>query len=395
MTKHLKQFLMAAISLCAATSALAADFVEDGIAYNVYDDTRLLLEVARDESLYVGDVTIPARVEHEGQTYTVVALHDQAFFQCKELAAVSIPATVSDLGRYTFSQCTSLERVELPAGLATIPEGCFVYCSSLTSVELPESVTAIDNYGFGYCSSLSSLNLSDRITSLGDMALIGTALSSFVVPASITDLPKYVVALNTALTAVTLHEGVTAIGECAFQGDLSLTAIDLPAALTTIDASAFAQCTSLASITVPDGVTAIPGRCFYNDMALQTVVLGQGVAAIGTDAFARYGTDAPQLRDVYLAADQVVTGGDSFIDAACAQATLHVPAALLDSYKADNVWNRFQNIVAIADGELTAIHAATHVQDMPATPYYNMGGQQVGSHTKGLLIHNGKKTMQK
>lgn len=109
----------------------------------------------------------------------------------------------------------------------------------------------------------------------------------------------------------------------------------------------------------------------------------------------RYKTDQPQLKDVYLAAEQVVSGGDSFIDAACAQATLHVPAVLLDSYKADNAWKRFSNIVAIAGGELTGV-ASVSVQPVnDATPYYNISGQHISPNAKGIIIHNGKKTTQK
>lgn len=385
-----RNLTLSVLLLCSA-GAMAEDFTEDGIHYDISSAEEQTLTVVRGDGDYVGDVTIPARVDHDGVTYTVTALHDQAFFQCADLAAVTIPATVTDLGRYTFSSCTSLAQVSLPQNIETIPEGCFVYCSSLTSVELPESVCEIENYGFGYCSSLTQLNLSDRITYLGDMALIGTALPSFTLPASLTRVPKYIVALNNALTSVTLHDGVTAIGECAFQGDPLLTAITLPESVTEIEASAFAQCTGLKTITVPDGVTAIPNRCFYNDMALQTVVLGKGVTTIGTDAFARYKTDQPQLKDVYLAADQVVSGGDSFIDAACAQATLHVPATLLDSYKADNAWKRFSNIVAIADGELTGV-ASVNVQPVnDATPYYNISGQRISPNAKGIVIHGGKK----
>lgn len=225
------------------------------------------------------------------------------------------------------------------------------------------------------------------------MALIGTALKSFALPSDLDRVPSYLLALNTQLSSVALHDGVTEIGECAFQGDPRLTAITLPETLTTLEASAFAQCTGLKAISIPDDVTAIPQRCFYNDMALETVVLGTGVTTIGSEAFARYKTDAPQLKHVYLKADQVVSGGSSFIDEACAQATLHVPAALLDSYKADNDWRRFSAIVALDGTDPTAIQTATAAP--VDTPSYNIAGQRVAEGTRGLLINNGKKTIKK
>ncbi len=389
----MKKFLFLMLALSMSLFAVAGtDFEVDGISYGILSEDEMTAEVVYNNGAYVGDVTIPARVTNEGKTYTVTALHNQAFFQCTDLYAVSIPATVTDLGQYTFSGCSNLGSVELPDGLATIPNGAFYGCTSLSEVTLPETVETIGDYGFSNCSSLKQINMPKALTWLGKAALMGTAIEEIALPEGITQLSSYALALTTRLTKVTLPEGLTAICECALQGNTAIKTIDLPTSLEVVEASAFAQCPSLEQITIPDGVTALPDRCFYNDMNLKRIVVGSGVTSIGADCFARYKntTTAPQLKDVYLTAPSMVSGGESFLDAACAQATLHVPATLVEAYNAQDDWGRFSQIVAIGDGELTHIGDITATQATDAKVYM-LDGRLASSSYRGVVITNGKK----
>ncbi len=389
----MKKFLFLTLALMMSLFAMAAtDFEVDGICYGILSEDELTAEVVYNNGAYEGDVTIPARVTNDGKTYTVTALHNQAFFQCTNLYAVSIPATVTDLGQYTFSGCTNLASVELPEGLTTIPNGAFYGCTALSAVTLPSSVEAIGDYGFSNCSSLKQINMPSALTWLGKAALMGTALEEFDVPQGVTELSPYVLALTTNLSKVTLHDGLIAIRECALQGNTTIKTIVLPTHLEVIEASAFAQCIALEDITIPDGITALPEKCFYNDMDLKRIVVGSGVTSIGADCFARYKgtTTAPKLADVYLTAPSMVSGGESFLDAACAQATLHVPATLVESYQALTDWGRFKQIVAIGDDELTHIGG---ILTAPSADYktYTLDGRLAPQGQRGIVIVNGKK----
>lgn len=389
----MKKFLFLTMALMMSLFAVAGtDFEVDGISYGILSEDELTAEVVYNNGAYEGDVTIPARVTNDGKTYTVTALHNQAFFQCANLYAVSIPATVTDLGQYTFSGCTNLASVELPDGLTTIPNGAFYGCTALSDVTLPQSVETIGDYGFSNCSSLKQINMPSALTWLGKAALMGTALEEFELPQGVTQLSPYVLALTTKLSKVTLHDDLTAICECALQGNTAIKTIVLPANLEVIEASAFAQCVALEDITIPDGVTALPEKCFYNDMNLKRIVIGSGVTSIGADCFARYKgtTTAPQLADVYLTAPSMVSGGESFLDAACAKATLHVPATLVESYKAQTDWGRFSQIVAIADGELTHIGGIL-IAPSADNKTYTLDGRLAPQDHRGIVIVNGKK----
>jgi hypothetical protein len=54
---------------------------------------------------------------------------------------------------------TSLESVTIPESVTSIGKYAFYGCENLKEVNLPESVTSIQSYVFGKCSSLESLTL--------------------------------------------------------------------------------------------------------------------------------------------------------------------------------------------------------------------------------------------
>lgn len=400
----MKKFMSFVLVFMTSVVMMAADFEEDGVSYGILSSEDHTVEVVNNNSAYVGDLVIPARVQHDGVMYTVVALHFQAFFKCTELYSVSIPETVEDMGEYSFTQCTSLQEVLLPSNAVSIPNGMFWGCSSLKSITLPEGITQIGEYAFSNCSVLEEINMPAGIDNIGKAAFMGTALKEFTLPDKVVDLSPFVLALTTRLEKVTLHNNLETIGECAFQGNTAMRTIILPEKLKSIAASAFAQCISLSEIRIPDGITAIPEKCFYNDMALQTVVMGKSVTTIGSECFARYNstTTAPQLKNVYLCASEIVSGGDTFIDEACQKATLHVPSELVEAYKAQPGWQRFC-VVAIKDGELSSVEAVNSEGVWKADACYSIDGKLLhfggkGSMTgcdrymnNGIMISGGKK----
>jgi len=95
-------------------------------------------------------------------------------------------------------------------------------------------------------------------------------------------------------------------------------------------------------------VTGIGEHAFINYKALTSVTLPTNLTHIGDYAFA--GCD--NLTDVYCFADKVpTTGSNVFHGTPIASATLHVPAGMVDKYKATSPWSNFGNIVG--EGEVT------------------------------------------
>ena len=173
-----------------------------------------------------GDISIPATIVHNGQTYTVTSIGDYAFVSCY-ITSVNIPDSVTSIGNYAFSYCTDLTSVYIPDSVTSIGNSAFSVCSGLTSVDIPDGVTTIGEYAFESCYSLTSITIPDSVTSIGDFAF------------STCD----------GLTSVTIPDGVTSIGNYAFSDCTDLTSVDIPDSVTSIGNGAFLVCSGLTSVT--------------------------------------------------------------------------------------------------------------------------------------------------
>ena len=178
------------------------------------------------------------------------------------------------------------------------------------------------------------------------------------------------------LTSVTIPEGVTSISSTTFLDCKALKSVTIPKSVTTIGFNPF-SCANLVSIKVisgnpkydsrgncnaiietatntllygckktviPDGVANIGDSAFAYFVDLTSVTIPQSVTSIDEYTFA----DCENLRDVICLAEQVpTTPDDAFEDTPTSEATLHVPAASVEVYKATAPWSKFKNIVAI------------------------------------------------
>ena len=58
---------------------------------------------------------------------------------------------------YAFDGCTSLSSVTIPDSVTSIGRSAFYRCTSLTSVTIGDGVTSIGRDAFSWCDSLSSV----------------------------------------------------------------------------------------------------------------------------------------------------------------------------------------------------------------------------------------------
>ena len=114
-----------------AQTAQIERFEEDGIAYNITDAEALTVEVTElveagpDVTGYTGDITIPATVTHEGNTYRVTKIGDYAFadnsgYIVNTPTSITIPEGVTTIGKWAFYQCQELASVSIPASIDSI-----------------------------------------------------------------------------------------------------------------------------------------------------------------------------------------------------------------------------------------------------------------------------------
>ena len=138
---NINTILLATLLSMAGITAQAHDIEEDNgegtmIFYSWTDEDHTALEVVSngDGWKYGGDVVIPASVDHEGESYPVTRIGDQAFYECYELTSVTIPEGVTAIGNQAFGHCYNLTSVIIPGSMKTIGEAAFQNCYKLNSI---------------------------------------------------------------------------------------------------------------------------------------------------------------------------------------------------------------------------------------------------------------------
>jgi hypothetical protein len=84
--------------------------------------------------------------------------------------SITIPGSVTSIGRSAFSGCSSILSVSIPNSVTTIGSDAFRNCRELNSVTLPDNLTSISDYMFGGCSELSAIIIPAGVTSIGSYA---------------------------------------------------------------------------------------------------------------------------------------------------------------------------------------------------------------------------------
>lgn len=98
-------------------------------------------------------------------------------FDCTSLQSITIPDSVTRIGRQAFAGCTSLQSINIPNSVTSIGILAFWNCTSLQSIIIPDSVTSIGDSAFGGCDNLKGI----PATIGSELArLISNASASFV-----------------------------------------------------------------------------------------------------------------------------------------------------------------------------------------------------------------------
>ena len=314
-------------------------------------------------------ITIPKTVEHiesrcfdqcENMTEFVIEgatdgtsqlkeIDSHAFLNCKKLASITLPNSVTYLGENNptsiegsgvFEGCESLTSFKFPSSYASrnLPSFTFKNCKNLATIDwngynpkrlnscafwdcdkitwsqVPQSVEELGDECFYNCDALTSVDLS-RIKKMDTGVFWGTPLTSVEWPAAVTEIPARTFWACGQLTTIKgipgqpgAWDNITKIGENAFNQCTALTTIKLPAELKTIDAQAFRTCINLATVDYGTKVETIGDGAFWYTGALKKFFFKGSVKTLGADAFRESG-----LTCVHLKGDMTI-GKEAFMD---------------------------------------------------------------------------------
>lgn len=312
------------------------------VTYNYYNDNT-------DSDYYDTYYTsygnnIPSTVVYNGNTYTVTAIGEYAFYG-SEITSITIPNTVVSIDQRAFTYCRSLTSVTISEGVTSIGFQAFFGCTKLSSMtisakisptiatqafqNIPKScvlnypVESFDSYSSwksyftfnkfrvdGICYDVTSGSASVAANSNGysgdvtipatvsfsgntytvsyiDMTAFWNAskMTSITIPSTINSITSSAFNNCTGLTSVVISEGVEEIGGSAFSGT-GLTFVTIPSSVKTIGANAFAACSSLEEVTISNGVNTIYTGAFANCRKLTTIVIPESVSTLSDDVFA-------------------------------------------------------------------------------------------------------------
>ena len=317
MKRHLHnslRVLLLSLAVLLSLPMLAEQVEIDGINYELVAKAKQATVIANSSGEYSGEVVIAESVEYEGTAYSVTSIGERAFEWCSGLTSVTIPNSVTSIADYAFASCSGLTSVTIPKSVTSIGVNAFSNCSGLTSVHISDIAA--------WCNIDFSNHTSSPFYYAHHLYMNGEEVKDLVIPNSVTSIGRYAYINCSGLTSVTIPNSVKSIGVNAFDG-----------------------CSGLTSVTIPNSVTSIGDYAFEGCSALSSVTIGNSVMSIWGESFA----NCAELLDVYCYAEKVPSAeSDAFSGSYPEYATLHVPAASIESYKTTDPWRSFGNIVALA-----------------------------------------------
>lgn len=212
---------------------------------------------------------------------------------------VTVPASVSQIGREAFAGSTTLKSVSFKGEITSVAYRAFAGCSELTEFSIPDSVTQLGNGAFSGCSSLKTVTIGKNLKTLGLGVFAGCdSLKEIRVDRdnpyfTVEDGCLYDKEKTTLYLVIPVREKdtysmpstVEHIAEYAFWGCTGIKNISLSNSLEEITAYAFSNCKSLQALSVPYSVKSIDLAAFSDCVRLENVYIPSTVSYIHATAF--------------------------------------------------------------------------------------------------------------
>lgn len=184
---------------------------------------------------------------------TLTKIGKRTFYGCSGLVNVDIPDTVVDIGNYAFYNCRGLTDITIPEGVEILGSYAFSGCSSLSSIVIPESVKTIRNSVFSNCKALEKFRLNAKnIEASSSYSVFDNAGSdssgiAVTIGSNVTKIPAYFFSNAKYVTSIVFEEGsmCESIGTQAFEYSTGFSVIIIPESVTQIGNYAFRGCDGL------------------------------------------------------------------------------------------------------------------------------------------------------
>lgn len=253
----------------AASFYSSLDFVwnDDANGYYVYE---------KDSNPYT-DIVIPATYNGE----PVVGIGKHAFGAYSKVRTVIVPDTVFVIDTQAFNYCDYLESVifSKSSGLVSIKDYAFYNCKSIEAISIPASVREIGYMAFSTCPSISEITVDEG--NVNYCSIYGVIYSRDM--KVLVAVPPALRMAEEELSHTIIPMGVEIIGAGAFANCKNLFDISIPDSVTTIEKAAFAYCNSLKQVSFGENsnLTKIGESSFRECASLEAISIPKNVSSIG------------------------------------------------------------------------------------------------------------------
>ena len=207
-------------------------------------------------------VTLPASVK---------TINDEAFANCTSLSEVIVLGSSVTAGSTAFQNTPWLRA----RGDFVVEGGMLVsYQGPGGSVSIPNTVTTIGKRAFTGRSDVTAVTIPGSVTAIGEWAFGETGLRSVTIPEGVTSIGNDAFAGCLSLANVSISSTVRSIGDEAFWACQALTEVTIPEGVRTIGAAAFRDCTALHTVSIPSTVTAVGDYAFASYKLRKLIVNG-------------------------------------------------------------------------------------------------------------------------
>lgn len=137
----------------------AYDYNEQSVLYSIGDDGLVTIE---GYAGYASELELPSEIEG----HTVAYIADTSFFGNNTLSTVTVPETVSVIGKSAFENCSALHTVVIEGALQ-IESMAFRGCDRLSKISLPGTLASIGDSAFEGCIRLGTVYIPPSVSSIG------------------------------------------------------------------------------------------------------------------------------------------------------------------------------------------------------------------------------------
>jgi hypothetical protein len=227
------------------------------------------------------------------------------------LTTVTLPATITSIGRDAFNGCSGISTLSIPSTVTTIGLWAFADCGNNLAITIPAGVTTIQNWAFEAFNGPINVDAGNP-NYMGFNDVLFNKDTTLLIQCPTSKSGDYIVPST-----------VTEIGRNSFSRCSRLTGlIIIPPTVTIIGEWAFRQCTGLTGpLSIPESVDSIGNGAFYLCSALTSIY-----------AYSKTPVDISHSSSVFQSINKTTC-------------YLYVPTATKKAYQAANQWQDFSNII--------------------------------------------------